>query len=196
MGLKYSRMRFPILFWPASNTLPVAHLVVGLDAAVGHRNLLWASSFPPFIAPTNKHCESLSRTIECSARSNRRTGDPVSETSIGSTRSSWRRDSAPGAIDTRQSGIGIGEFAKESIPARSEKRDFNAWERAEINRIGQLYGCHTCGARDPRTISGNFVLDHQRPNSVNTPGEQQRLFPQCLTCSSRQGGRLSREVDQ
>ena len=105
------------------------------------------------------------------------------------------RQRAPGAIDTRQSGIGIGAFAK-SIPARSEKRDFNAWERSEINRLGSLYGCHTCGIRDPGTRSGNFILDHQRPSSVNTPGEQQRLFPQCLSCSARQGARLSREVDK
>jgi hypothetical protein len=106
------------------------------------------------------------------------------------------RQRAPGAIDTRQSGIGIGEFAKESIPARSEKRDFNVLERAEINRLGLLHGCHTCGTRDAGTRSGNFVLDHQRPNSVNTPEEEQRLFPQCLSCSLRQGARLSREVDK
>jgi hypothetical protein len=106
------------------------------------------------------------------------------------------RQRAPGAIDTQASGIGIGPFARESISARSEKRDFNVLERADINRLGLLHGCHTCGTRDPGTRSGNFILDHQRPSSVNIPGEQQRLFPQCLSCSSRQGARLSREVDK
>lgn len=106
------------------------------------------------------------------------------------------RQRAPGAIDSQARGIGIGPFARDSIPARSEKRDFNVLERVDINRLGLLHGCHTCGTRDPGTRSGNFIPDHQRPSSVNTPGEQQRLFPQCLSCSSRQGARLSREVDK
>lgn len=106
------------------------------------------------------------------------------------------RQRAAGAIDTQPSGIGIGPFAGESVPARSEKRNFNNWERAEIDRLGKIYGCHTCGTREPEDRSGRFVPDHQRPTSVNPTGEAQRLFPQCLSCSRRQGGLISREVQR
>lgn len=59
--------------------------------------------------------------------------------------------------------IGIGQFAAESIPARSPARDFTAAERNEINSIGSTAGCHTCGSTSPGTLSGNFVPDHQPP---------------------------------
>jgi hypothetical protein len=106
------------------------------------------------------------------------------------------RQRAPGAVDTKESGIGIGHFATESIPARSSSRDFTVLERAEINRIGSRYGCHTCGSRDPGTTSGNFILDHQRPSRLNPTGEAQHIFPQCLSCSARQGGLISRKVER
>ena len=61
-------------------------------------------------------------------------------------------------------------------------------ERTEINRIGYRQGCHTCGAKDPRTYTGDFVPDHQLPTVVNTVlGHRQRLYPQCKSCSSEQG---------
>lgn len=85
-------------------------------------------------------------------------------------------------------GLGAGPFAKDSIPARSSGRRFRVDERREINRIGSETGCHTCGARDPGTPSGNFVPDHQYPSAINQPGRTQRLYPQCLTCSFKQGG--------
>ena len=87
-----------------------------------------------------------------------------------------------------RSSIGPGPFAGQSIPARGPERDFTDQERDEINRIGAESGCHTCGTRDPGTLSGNFVLDHQPPNALNFFNEEQDLYPQCLTCSLRQGG--------
>jgi hypothetical protein len=89
-----------------------------------------------------------------------------------------------------------GPYAGESIRARSSKRDFTAQERAEINRIGSQTGCHTCGTREPGTPLGNFVLDHQRASRLNLEGSAQRLFPQCLSCSARQGGEVTREVNK
>ena len=83
-------------------------------------------------------------------------------------------------------GIGPGSFAEELLPARGPERDFVMWERREINRIGTSTGCHTCGTFDPGTRSGNFVIDHQLPTALQPLG--QRLYPQCLTCSQRQGG--------
>jgi len=85
-------------------------------------------------------------------------------------------------------GIGPGPFAAESIPARGPDRDFTAQERAQINEIGSETGCHTCGTQDPETSSENFVPDNQPPSALNSIGGAQRLYPQCLTCSRRQGG--------
>lgn len=83
-----------------------------------------------------------------------------------------------------------GPYAGESIPARGPQRNFTAAERTEINRIGSEGGCHVCGTTEPGTSTGNFVLDHQPPNALSF-GRAQRLYPQCLTCSLRQGGYLS-----
>ena len=100
------------------------------------------------------------------------------------------------ALAPSRSRIGPGPYAGESIPARSPARNFTAKERAEINRIGSETGCHTCGSRNPGTKSGNFILDHQLPSALNPLGVEQRLFPHCLSCSLRQGGLISREVQR
>ena len=85
-------------------------------------------------------------------------------------------------------GIGPGPFAGNSIPARGPGRDFSAAERAENNKNGGESGCHTCGTKEPGTPLDNYVLDHQPPTGLNLFGGAQRLYPQCLTCSNRQGG--------
>jgi hypothetical protein len=91
-------------------------------------------------------------------------------------------------VELARNGIGPGPFGTQSIRARGPGRDFTPVERAEINRIGYQYGCHTCGTRNPETPLGNFVCDHQPPTIVNTILQtQQRLFPQCVTCSLKQG---------
>ncbi|MGA8499656.1 MAG: hypothetical protein WB764_29525 [Xanthobacteraceae bacterium] len=84
-------------------------------------------------------------------------------------------------------GIGPGPFAGNSIPARGPGRNFSAAERAENNENGDESGCHTCGIKDPGTRLGNYVLDHQPPSALNVFGVEQRLYPQCLSCSLRQG---------
>jgi hypothetical protein len=88
-------------------------------------------------------------------------------------------------------GIGPGPLSGESIPAQGPSRNFTSEERREINRIGSETGCHTCGRKDPGTDSGNFIPDHQPPNARNPMGRPQRLYPQCITCSRRQGNWLS-----
>jgi hypothetical protein len=90
--------------------------------------------------------------------------------------------------ELQSAGVCPGPFAGESIPARGPGRDFTDDERTEINRIGAETGSHTCGTNDPETNSGNFVPDHQPPSALNPFGRTQRLYPQCLTCSRRQGG--------
>jgi hypothetical protein len=89
--------------------------------------------------------------------------------------------------DPFESAVGIGPYAGESIPARSAARDFTPLEREQINRIGAETGCHTCGTTNPGTISGAFILDHQRASALKQSDELQRLFPHCLACSRRQG---------
>jgi hypothetical protein len=87
-----------------------------------------------------------------------------------------------------------GPFAVESIPARGPMRNFSSAERAEIDRIGYTYGCHTCGTRDPGTSSGHFIPDHQPVSALNTSGEPQVLYPHCQTCSWRQGGEVREAI--
>jgi hypothetical protein len=90
----------------------------------------------------------------------------------------------------QQGGIGPGPFAVESIPARNSSRNFTASERAEVDRIGRQYGCHTCGTFDPGGRSGRFFLDHQLPSALNPAGRSQRLFPHCQSYSAAQGANV------
>jgi hypothetical protein len=84
-------------------------------------------------------------------------------------------------------GIGPGPFAVESIPATRSSTGRRS-ERDEIDRIGRMFGCHTCGATEPSTSHGRFIGDHQRPTALNPVGTAQRLFPHCQSCSDSQGG--------
>jgi RHS repeat-associated protein len=87
-----------------------------------------------------------------------------------------------------------GPHAGGSIPARGPQRDFKPGERADINGIGESEGCHTCGKTTSGTKSGNFVPDHQPPTAVNRTNAPQRLYPQCIDCSRKQGGEVSAAV--
>jgi hypothetical protein len=84
-------------------------------------------------------------------------------------------------------GIGEGPFAQDSIPARGPGR-LRESEQRQVDAIGRLFGCHTCGTTEPGTGSGRFIGDHQIPSALNPAGQSQRLFPHCLSCSLRQGG--------
>ena len=90
----------------------------------------------------------------------------------------------------RPSTLRPGLHAGDSIPARGPDRDFTPGERENINEIGDRTGCHTCGASEPGTKSGNWIPDHQKPSALNPEGEPQRLYPQCLHCSQVQGGQV------
>jgi len=82
-------------------------------------------------------------------------------------------------------GVGPGPYAGESIPTG---QSVTTQDRSDLNRIGSQTGCHTCGTSDPGTKSGNFVADHQPPTALNLRNSSQRLYPQCIDCSLRQGG--------
>jgi HEAT repeats len=49
------------------------------------------------------------------------------------------------------------------------------------------------GTSDPGTRSGNFVPDHQPPSALAEPGAPQRLYPNRVGCSRRQGGQINAE---
>jgi hypothetical protein len=91
-----------------------------------------------------------------------------------------------------RAGIGPGPFSGDSMAARGPERDFNILERLQNRKNFSAAGCHTCGTFDPGTLSGDPVLDHQPPNGLNYSGAAQRLYPQCLTCSLRQGNWIMR----
>jgi RHS repeat-associated protein len=90
----------------------------------------------------------------------------------------------------------LGPFAGDSIPASGTRQPFTAAERAQINRIGQQSGCHTCGTMNPGTKSGNFVPDHQPVSALNLEAVPQRLFPQSISCSRAQGLATARTLQQ
>ncbi|MFE5668715.1 polymorphic toxin-type HINT domain-containing protein [Streptomyces niveus] len=79
-----------------------------------------------------------------------------------------------------------GPYAVESIPARSQSQRFTQGEKDAINRIGDWFGCHSCGAPSPGRP--NWTPDHQPVSRFVLPGTPQRLYPHCMACSSRQGG--------
>jgi hypothetical protein len=78
-----------------------------------------------------------------------------------------------------------GSYAAEWIPAPPTNRRLNRFEQREVNRLGRKWGCHRCGSTDPKNPSGSFIGDHQVPKSMGTPT---RIYPNCLNCSSSQGG--------
>jgi RHS repeat-associated protein len=87
-----------------------------------------------------------------------------------------------------------GQYAGDSISARSTGRDFTKAEREAVNEIGKKSGCHTCGVKESGTKSKNFVLDHQPASSLKGANESQRLYPHCIDCSRKQGGEVLQQL--
>jgi RHS repeat-associated protein len=95
----------------------------------------------------------------------------------------------PTRSSTRPSTLRPGPFAGDSIPSRGPG-PLNAAEQRALNQIGNTSGCHTCGASEPGTTSGNWIGDHQPPSAMTLPGQAQRRYPHCLDCSKIQGGQV------
>jgi uncharacterized protein RhaS with RHS repeats len=87
-----------------------------------------------------------------------------------------------------------GPFAGDSVSADSTAQRFSSSVRSDINRIGDDTGCHSCGASEPGTKTGNWVPDHQPVSALNDAGSGQRLYPQCLACSRAQGLAVARRI--
>jgi RHS repeat-associated protein len=58
--------------------------------------------------------------------------------------------------------------------------------RELINEAGDEYGCHTCGATEPGTPKGNWVVDELPPRTLVSWGTPQTAFPQCAVCMLKQ----------
>ena len=98
----------------------------------------------------------------------------------------------------------LGSFARASLPASSNSYASSS-QRAAIERIGSLSGCHTCGSRMMFSIGKkvSFHADHMPPNAVVKQMNEnwfrkktgmfvkQRFYPQCTNCSGIQGGILA-----
>jgi hypothetical protein len=95
------------------------------------------------------------------------------------------RSSGAGAPATAPSLFRPGPFAEGSVPSGGPG-SVSAAEQRGVNALGDQYGCHSCGASEPGTTSGNWVGDHQ-PVSRWADGQPQALYPQCLACSRQQG---------
>ena len=81
--------------------------------------------------------------------------------------------------------------------------------RSQLQTLGKQYGCHSCGiTRAWRWdtffkrgagagrwgIYKTFHADHQPPVKFARPGEAQRFFPQCPTCSTLQAASCRTDV--
>lgn len=98
----------------------------------------------------------------------------------------------------------LGSFARVSIPATD--RYATRAQRATIESLGRKWGCHTCGSRRLFSSGQLFVGDHMPPRAVARQYNRQwwrklfgkpvqyRFYPQCTSCSSRQGSLLGQAV--
>ncbi|WP_306208171.1 golvesin C-terminal-like domain-containing protein [Actinoplanes sp. RD1] len=86
-----------------------------------------------------------------------------------------------------------GPFAQASVPASRFGQVTDAEQRV-INVLGDLFGCHHCGARVSGLPNGNWIGDHMPVTSLVRPGTPQRLFPHCDACRASQGGVASQVV--
>jgi hypothetical protein len=82
-----------------------------------------------------------------------------------------------------------GAYARESVPSSGPR--VTQAESAQIQTLGDRWGCHTCGAMQPGGRWGTWHGDHQLPTSIagNSP---QVLYPQCAYHSRLQGWHLAR----
>lgn len=134
-------------------------------------SIVWPSASPAQLArltATDLQAQiAIRRVQELDARW--RPGSSISEGIEGAiTTNLWIVRQAEARLRELQNvGVGPGPFAKEWLPARGAERNFYAAERRDMNSIGSIFGCHTCGTTVPGTTSRNFILDHQIPSALN-----------------------------
>jgi len=88
---------------------------------------------------------------------------------------------------------GVGSHATyEGVSTKNGTRVFTKKEKDGVNALGKTYGCHTCGTRASGWADGHWTPDHQPPLSLagSLAWYRGKLYPQCKSCSSKQGGVL------
>jgi hypothetical protein len=78
----------------------------------------------------------------------------------------------------------VGPFAREWLPSPAPGKRISAEQRKQLDLIGRMYGCHSCGSVDNLSPRGHPFGDHQIPQSLGRPT---RIYPHCTLCSSKQG---------
>jgi hypothetical protein len=95
-------------------------------------------------------------------------------------------------VNTRLWG-GEGDYMVDFVGARNFEN-----HRDEIDRLGFLHGCHTCGRfkGSPTPLNAHtglpmahWVCDHQPPLSIVPDATEWHLYPQCHHCSNAQWGK-------
>ncbi|MFD7284479.1 DNRLRE domain-containing protein [Streptomyces sp. NPDC059863] len=96
-----------------------------------------------------------------------------------------------------------GPFARKAVLAPSTSQRFGKAVRKAVNAIGDRFGCHRCGVKDPGTsvsnaqrmfknrTLGNWIPDHWPANAVLKKLQllgkaRQLLLPHCKACSNIQ----------
>jgi RHS repeat-associated protein len=92
-------------------------------------------------------------------------------------------------FSTRYAGrVGPGRFATASGRIMAKGSEYASTSvRERILAFMRKYGCHTCG-----TKIGSARADHQPPNAFNPLGFLQWFYPQCASCSSKQGNEVKK----
>lgn len=104
----------------------------------------------------------------------------------------------------------LGSFARTRWSLPAGKSYATAAQRAKIERLGRMAGCHTCGSHKLFSLSSSarFVGDHMPPKSVAEQMNRTwyrrylvgpvkfRFFPQCVSCSQKQGSILSKATQE
>lgn len=87
---------------------------------------------------------------------------------------------------------GVGGYCPDGVATTNTTRNFTWSEQDKVNKLGDMYGCHTCGSKVSGWPDGHFTPDHQPPLSLAGPlyNYKGKLFPHCKSCSSHQGGIL------
>jgi hypothetical protein len=80
-----------------------------------------------------------------------------------------------------------GPHAGDGVPLKNTNGRPTQGERDAVREEGDKNGCHSCGTKSFGTKSGNPVSDHQPPTALNPNQASQKLYPQCITCSAKQG---------
>lgn len=83
---------------------------------------------------------------------------------------------------------GIGPYAVEGVPGPGPFRRPTDAQRDRVNEIGNRYGCHRCGTKDPGTSNGRWTYDHQGASALGGSEAGRWGYPHCVSCRASQGG--------